>query len=724
MPQAFYILFGAALAVALGRLLFLRLSLQFYRGEEYLLAFVPGAACLSVLVFAITALGLAYKGVFLAIGVLTAVVFARKTTQGPMRAPLPRFWKLLFAGVFAVFACLYFFNAMAPEISPDGSAYHLGLVSRYLHERGFHRITTNIYASMPQGVEMLFLFAFAFGRHSSAALVHFAFLVFLALAMLSYGRRIGRPGAGAAGALFVFCSPIFGIDGTSAYNDVAVACILFTLFYLLEIWDEERTPALLFPIGLVAGFAYAAKYTAFLAVPYALGYVAWKTRKLRPTLVVAGCALAMMLPWMAKNWLWVENPFSPFLNQLFPNPYVHIAFEQEYAHEMRHYEGIASYWAIPKQVTVDGRALGGILGPLFLLAPFALLALRERKGRRLLLAAAVFSLPYSANIGTRFLIPAAPFVALAMALVFAQWRALAAVMVVAHALASWPAVVAEYAPRAWRLTEVPVRAALRIEHEEDYLIRKMPPYITARTIESFVPPGKRVFAPSPTADAYTGREVLVSYQGAFNEMLGYMLSAPWVPEYQPTRRLRFHFAPEALRKVRVVQTASDDSEKWSIAEFRLFRGGQQLRVNPQWRFQAKPFPWDVRMAFDGNPITRWCSWQSIFPGMYVEAGFGSPEAVDSVELDCSRDQYRTRLRLEGEIVTGAWKTLADAPAESEIPPPADLRRATARAMKAMGIDYILMGPSDFGANDLRDHPEAWGVTEVAERSGTRLYRID
>ena len=138
---------------------------------------------------------------------------------------------------------LYLANAMAPEVSPDGAGYHLGLVARYLREHGFVRITDNLYAAMPAGVEMLFLFAFAFGRHSAAALVHFAFLLALVWQVFSYGRRRGFPVAGASAALLVFASPVVGIDGTSAYNDVAVAAIAFTLFHLLQIWDEERTSA-------------------------------------------------------------------------------------------------------------------------------------------------------------------------------------------------------------------------------------------------------------------------------------------------------------------------------------------------------------------------------------------------------------------------------------------------------------------------------------------------
>ena len=41
-----------------------------------------------------------------------------------------------------------------------------------------------------------------------------------------------------------------------------------------------------------------------------------------------GAAGLIVLPWLIKNWLYVDNPFSPFLNRLFPNPYVHVAFEE------------------------------------------------------------------------------------------------------------------------------------------------------------------------------------------------------------------------------------------------------------------------------------------------------------------------------------------------------------------------------------------------------------
>ena len=114
---------------------------------------------------------------------------------------------------------------------------------------------------------MLFLFAFSFGRHAAAATLHCCFLFALPLMMLSYGRRIGRPLAAACAGTIVYLSPLVGVDGVSAYNDVALATAAFATFYLVEIWrgQEDKQHALLLPIGLLAGFCFSIKYTGFVA---------------------------------------------------------------------------------------------------------------------------------------------------------------------------------------------------------------------------------------------------------------------------------------------------------------------------------------------------------------------------------------------------------------------------------------------------------------------------
>jgi hypothetical protein len=740
MPQALSILFGAAFTVAVcwafGQLLVRGLSLEFRRQEQPVFVFLLGAPCLSLLVFLLTISGLAYKGVFLGCGlaVIALAIWqawqARGLPHGESLPPLPRLWRILFGAVFAVFTVLYFFNAMAPEMSPDGAAYHLGLVARYLREHGFPRITTNIYANLSQGIEMLFLFAFAFGRHSAAALVHFAFLITLPLAMLLYARRFSLAEAGVAGALFTFVSPVVGIDGSTAYLDVAVAAILFGLFYLLQIWNAERRPSLLVPIGILAGFGYAVKYTAFLAVPYALGFVGfklWRARKpwLRPLLVVGICTAAMMIPWMAKNALWLDNPFSPFFNSIFPNPYVYISFEKQYAQHMRHYGELKSLWEYPLELTVRGGRLCGLLGPLFLLAPLGLAALRFPAGRQLLLPAGLFALPYLANTGTRFLIPAVPFLSLAMALALTAWRPLVAVLVLAHAVLSWPDVLQRYcAIYAWRLEKIPVRQALRLESEDSYLTRKMFFYPMVRLIEEQMPPGSKVLSFTQLPEAYTSREILVVYEAALNNRLGDILQIPLIPEFQPTWQHSFRFPAQPLAKIRVVQTASGGPDLWSVFELRVFEGLRELPRSPIWKLRAWPNPWDVQSAFDNSLVTRWRSWQALFSGMFLEVDFGRPTTIDSVRLDCSGDQYLVRMKLDGQEPSGTWKTLADSPQQAELPPPPRLRQAAIEEARARGIGYLVIQDSDFGADDFRQKAALWGIRLVGERKGLRLYELN
>jgi hypothetical protein len=706
-------LFTVAVATALGTFL-LRESC-----EDLALRFVTGAAALSVAVFGICAAQLAYPVTFALLGAAALLPWRKSPAWIVEKQNITNHFLLL---AFSLYFILYFFNSMAPEASFDGSRYHLALAGRYLREHGFHRITNNMYASLSQGVEMLYLWAFALGQHSAAAMVHFAFLVALVWQMFRYGRRIGLPLAGACGALLVFASPVVGVDGTSAYNDVAVAAIAFTLFHLLQIWDDARSPRLLVAIGLVAGFGYAAKYTACLGVVYALGFVAGKSRhRIRETAVVAACAALLAVPWMVKNWIWVGNPFSPFLNGLFKNPYVTVAFEQEYRHHMALYE-LASRWQIPMQVTTYG-SLSGLLGPVFLLAPIALLALGRRQGRQLLLAALVFGATYFSNISTRFLIPPLPFVALAMALVLSRVPRVLVAVALVHALISWPSMAARYCHYdAWHLSKVPWREALRIKPEGAYLESNLPLYGAARLVERTAAPGATVFAFTPIPDAYTSREILVAQQSSENVMGREILWTAFTADFQPTWRLRFRFPRQALRAVRVVQTNSG-TDLWSMHELHIFDGARELPRDPRWRIDAQPYPWGVGDAFDGKLITFWKCGEALHPGQFVAVDLGAMEQADSVLIAAAPNQWGIRLKLEGQDGPGQWKLLAAEAQASDAPVPPGLRRAAAEELKRRGIDYLLVFDREFGGDDLARNSGLWGVQQVGEYEGARLYRL-
>ncbi len=721
MPQAVYILFGALFtiltATALGTLLLRRFTVKPERGEYLLFSLLTGSALLSTIVFLLCAMHLARKGVFL-VGGIVAIAAAYRYRSLPSRVMHARtVADNIFLTLYSVFGAVYFFHAMAPEMSPDGITYHLGLVSHYYQWHGFRQITTSMYANLSQGMEMLFLFAFAFGRHSAAALVHWSFLMALPLLMVRYARRFELGAAGIVGGLLVFLSPIAGVDGSSAYNDVGVACVLFGLFYLLQLANPDR--ALLVAVGLLAGFSYALKYTAGLAIPYALA----QTR--RKALIVLVFATAMVAPWLIKNVIYAQNPVAPFFNAWFPNPYMKVDFEQEYARDMRHFNDVA-YSQIPLELTVRGQLLGGLLGPVFLLLPLSLLALRYSAGRQTLAAAVLFSLPYAANIGTRFLIPSLPFWALALGLAFRNSQSAALALVLAHALASWPASIKKYAnPYCWHIEKIPFRAALRLVPEEKFLIENSRSYVIARMVEANVPSAQRVFAFGAIAgEAYTSREILVSFQAALNRKLRNILWTPLVREYQDTRIQEFHFPLQPIQKLRVVQTTATQSDIWSVSELRILSSGKELTREPSWRLHASPNPWDVQSAFDNCPVTRWSSSEPMHSGMFVEVDLAQPRTIDAVRLESSRDQYQVRLKLEFLDTAGRWTAIGGEPSDFEIKPFGGQRKAAVAELKRAGVDYLLLDDNDYHASDYRNRAEEWGLQLIDEKAGARLYRAE
>jgi len=509
----------------------------------------------------------------------------------------------------------------------------------------------------------------------------------------------------------------------------------------LQVWEQSRSPVLLPVIGVAAGFSYAVKYTGFLALLVALGFLLWKARpRFGAAVKVALFASLFVVPWMAKNLIVVGNPVAPFFNRLFPNPYFYVSSEQSYLNYMRHYEGLGEqhwrdYLSIPWELAGAGEKLQGMTGPLFLLAPLGLFALRHSLGRRAWLAAVLFAMPWLANQGTRFWIPSLVFLSLVMAL--SIWQApprlamgLAAIAVTGHAVASWPSVIERWNRRpVWRLDLPPWKAAARWESEDVYLSRKLAGYRLTRMIEETLPPGARVLSPDAVSEAYTSREVLVSYQSALGDVLTDHLLTPVVPELAPVWNIRLSFGAQDLQGIRVLQTGSDKMENWSIHELLLYAGENQIPPKPDWLLRARPNPWDAAMAMDSNPATRWRSWWPLFPGMSFQVDLPSPLRLSAVELHCSSDQQQLTVRVEGKVAPGRWLPLeAQVSREELYPPRRKMKKLATSEVKRRGVDYLLFDLEGDGFNliaaDIDRNPAAWGLREVGLWRSRRLYYIE
>jgi len=738
MKQVLAILFATAFTFSTcllaGKLILQILRVKLARTEECFAGFVVGAACLSTLVVTLTAAGQAHRGTFLALGLVIIALAVRSGAHrfgsGSAGAGLTPVWKTIFAIAYGSFAVLYIATALLPETSPDGVSYHLAFVSRYLREHHLSRITTNFTANYPEGMEMLFLFAFAFGKHSAAAMVHLLFLLITPFGLLAYGRRIGSPMAGAAGGLLFFLSPIVGCDGTCAYVDVALASVVFATFLLIEIWREERQDRLLIPIGLCAGFAYAIKYTGAVAILYAIGaivFFGWKhRRRLRAAGIVIVFSALVASPWAIKNALIVGNPVSPFANVVFPNPYVSAWSEKIWTHAQRVRSGV-TLAGLPLELTAGGSRLYGVIGPVFLLSPLLLLGLGRPAGRRLAFAALLFAIPCIAAPETRYWIPALVFAGMGMALALARWRAALVALVLVQAFTCWPPILRGYAhPYAWMIGPVDWKVTLRITPEEEYLHDHLPDYQIGRVVEGTVPPGQLVFSFSGIQQAYQSREVIVEWTSSFGIRTSETLRAAFDKTLQPTARFDFSFPTLHAQKIRIVQAGRSETDRWNLTEVHVYKAGIELARSAQWRLRASTRPWDVQFAFDNSPVTRWTSYTAFDPGMFIEIDFGRPEFVDRVTADCARDQAGMAMHLEYEAAPGDWRSIAASSRMETAPISENLRRAAIEEVEHNGIHWLLVNDleRDRGASDFFHYQKLWGIRLAAAEGHYKLYHLE
>ena len=706
-------LFGAAFtlatAYALGTLFMRR------RPAPPEIRLALGAAAESAVVFFLLLFHAAHWSAFLALGA-AAMLAAWRFRGAP--AP-PERMRIPLAGwlVFGAYGVWYLVNALAPESIADGMTYHLGLPREYVRLGGFPDRTT-FYDVVPQGMEMLYTVAFSFGRHAAAKLVEFAFFLATLPLIFRIGRRLGATDlACLVAAAFYFCAPVAGITGSSSYNDAAGVFFMLASLYLLLLADVRC----LLPAGALAGFCYAIKLPGLMVVAGAVLYVAAR-RRWKPVLTVAAGAALIMAPWIVRATVLTGNPVAPLMNRVFPNPYFHIATEQELAANLRSL-GDVRPMQVPWELAFGDR-LTGTFGPLLLALPIGLIALRRRAGRLLWAAAFLVALPWITNTGARFLMPAVALAAIALGMALPRPAAWAAIAL--QAVLCWPQALDAWETRySFRLHEFPLAAAAGAESEADYCKRRFEEYNVALMIQRSTPADSRTLALVSVANAYLDRDVAVTWQSAEADRLLDTLRLATV--YSPTQTYDWKAAwPEqSVRALRFRMPAAYQGE-WDINEVQLFSGEERLFNSPQWTIAAWPNPWETPLAFDSNLATRWRTWEAVRTGMYLDVEFGNPQRLTAAVLVTHTPAFGVPLEIHGLDVQGRWHLLSDAP--RAIPRPAqDIRLEASRALKRAGFRYLLVPTGEGGnapiGNVMAGREAEWGMERAGEAGRFYLMRV-
>jgi hypothetical protein len=173
--------------------------------------------------------------------------------------------------------------------------------------------------------------------------------------------------------------------------------------------------------------------------------------------------------------------------------------------------------------------------------------------------------------------------------------------------------------------------------------------------------------------------------------------------------------------VKLTQTNNDKND-WSVSELRLLGPEGEIERGKNWRLRSSPNPWDVQLAFDNCPVTRWTAAESSRPGMFIEVELDRPTTLTGVRAEVLPD-WAGSARLELEV-DGRWKEVASEQILGEAMPLKRTRRLATEDLKRNGITHIAVHPNDFFAADMAKDPQSWGVTLVGEANAMRFYRID
>ena len=621
----------------------------------------------------------------------------------------------------APFLLLYLVHALAPEIQPDAVTYHLGLVAEWQREGGFTP-RVDFYGVLPQGLEMLFSMAFAFGGHSAAKLVHLAFVIATAALIADAAWRL-KTANGIPAALLYACSPVVAVCGTSAYNDAALAFAIAAAFYALLLWEWDGGRGWVAAAGAMAGFAYAVKLPGIVIAPAIVVWLLMR-RKWREALL-AGCAAAAVgAPWMLRTAAMSGNPVAPLFNRWFENPHFHVSTEEGTTRFLRTYDARPA--ELPLEVTVRGARTGGLAGPVFMLAPIALLALRRREGRWVLAACALAAVPWLFNAGTRFLMPA--LVLLSLAMMMALPHKLAWVLAGLQMIAAWPHGLDLWTvPGAWHLRSVPWQAALRIEPEETYLRRTLWEYRIAELLRTHTRRGDLVLdlEVNPPS-AYLDATVLTWWHAASADRALDALKIGMAPLRDSYWEGLVRWKRQPLHAVRVrLADAGAGGAVWGVQELELIEGGKPVFPGNAWETEASPNPWESPLAFDRNPVSRWQSWREATAGMWLAVHFPAPLTLDGARLVVFQPPARTVVAVEAlDADRTTWKTLAE-PSWRGLPA-FNYRRRAMGFVQREGFAYILTRTGDEAlalvGRDLVESAGDWGVNRVAETNGVYLLK--
>lgn len=215
-------------------------------------------------------------------------------------------------------------RALTPPHAYDEAIYHLAAVKRFLAAGSLGPLYDLAQGNTHLLWHMLYAPCLMVGADSATKLLSVGFALVTALALYGYACRFLNQSTGYVAALAFFGAGMVTQVATTARIDVTLAGVLFLATYAMSVYLEDRVVKWLWLSAFLSGIAVSIKLTGLLWVAILGGVYLIQTgykssfrdlaRNLRLGVFYFLIVLAVVSPWLLKNYVYFRNPIYPLVS--------------------------------------------------------------------------------------------------------------------------------------------------------------------------------------------------------------------------------------------------------------------------------------------------------------------------------------------------------------------------------------------------------------------------
>lgn len=332
LDHLFNLLIAAALFAlffAVGRRLLKLCGFQWHSfAEEFVFCTGLGAGVLASLIMAAALAGL-LKPYSLGIIFLVALILCGtqllrlvEVARDAVSRDYSRPAEIAYILAFAIIVLVMVLRTLTPPHAFDEAIYHLAAVKRFVESGAI----TPLY-DIPQGnthmlLHMLYAPCLMLGADSATKLLSVGFALLTAVSLFAYANRFLDSATGYVAALAFFGAGMVMEVATTARIDVTLAGMLFLATYAMTVYLEDQSTRWLWLSAVFSGIAVGIKLTgllwvAILGLTYLAQTLYQATLKQRVRYLQLGALyflilLAIVSPWLIKNYVYFHDAFYPF----------------------------------------------------------------------------------------------------------------------------------------------------------------------------------------------------------------------------------------------------------------------------------------------------------------------------------------------------------------------------------------------------------------------------